>query len=208
MSNNIKIFQLQNNLKVDGIVNSETSLFIGNKLSLGTKELVNFLAQIDSICDFKAKRENTNFSKFKINNHFEGLFDSKQIIMYSNNPIAIANRCYANKYGNGNEASGDGFKFRGNGFLKVIGRTHHQEFSNFIGDDCLADTNLIIDKYLFENTKFLFDKHDLWKDMRKVDSDSIINLSQKVNKIFNVENVILKNIERRISKTLIYDKTI
>ncbi len=208
MSEHIKRFQLENNLKVNGVVNKETALKIKEKLSLGRKELIHFLGQIDAITNFEAKRETTNFSKLKLNKEHSELFDDRMIKMYLNKPQNIANRCYANKYGNGDEASGDGYTFRGNGFFKLKGRLFHKEFSNFVGDDCISNPNLIIDKYLFENAKFVFDKYKLWGLMREVTIENIIELSQSINKELNIESRELKRIDPRIEKTLMYDKMI
>ena len=208
MNEHIKNFQLENNLKVNGVVNKETALKIGEKLSLGRKELIHFLGQIDAITNFEAKRESVNFSKNRLQLDFIELFDERRIKMYLGKPQAIANRCYANRFGNGDEASGDGYHFRGNGFFKLKGRLFHKEFSNFVGDDCLTNPNLIIDKYLFENAKFVFDKYKLWGLMREVTIENITALSQKINKELNIESRELKRIDPRIEKTLMYDKMI
>ena len=208
MNEHIKKFQLENNLKVNGVVNKETALKIGKKLSLGRKELIHFLGQIDAITSFEAKREATNFSKLKLKKEYSDLFDDRMIKMYLDKPQNIANRCYANKYGNGDEASGDGYAFRANGFFKLKGRWFHKEFSNFVGDDCLTNPNLIIDKYLFENAKFIFDKYKLWNLMREVTIENITDLSKRINKELNIESRELKRIDPRIEKTLMYDKMI
>jgi predicted chitinase len=52
---------------------------------------------------------------------------------FVNNPEALGNRAYANKLGNGNEASGDGFRFRGRGLIQLTGRDEYAEFGTTIG---------------------------------------------------------------------------
>jgi predicted chitinase len=52
---------------------------------------------------------------------------------YVNNPVALANRAYANKGGNGNEASGDGYRFCGRGLIQLTGRTEYAQFGSTIG---------------------------------------------------------------------------
>jgi putative chitinase len=206
MSEHIKKIQLENGLKPNGIVGKKEALIIGDKLSLHNKELINFLGQIEAMTNFQAKREITNFSKLKMRRDFSHLFDERQINMYVNKPIAIGNRVYANKFGNYGEESGDGYNFRANGFLKMKGRTLHQEFSNYIGEDCVSNPDLIIEKYLFENAKFIFDKYKLWGLMRRVDVDGMTQLTKEINKCFQKENNFSANLYERIATTLKYDK--
>ena len=208
MNDHIKRFQSKNGLKVNGIVNKETALKIGEKLSLDRKELINFLGQIDAITSFEAKRENTNFSKIKLKKEYSDLFDDRRIKMYLEKPQAIANRCYANKYGNRGEDSGDGYNFRGNGFFKLKGRDFHVEFSKFVGVDCVENTDLIIDEYLFENAKYFFEKHKLWDSMREVSIEKISQTTEKLNKLLNITHRELKKVDNRIEKVLMYEKMI
>ena len=52
---------------------------------------------------------------------------------YVNNPVALANRAYAHKGGNGDEASGDGFRFCGRGLIQLTGRNEYSQFGSTIG---------------------------------------------------------------------------
>ena len=63
-------------------------------------------------------------------NHFPTLAIATQ---YANKPEAIANRAYANRMGNGDEASGDGWRYCGRGLIQVTGRNNYQAFANSVG---------------------------------------------------------------------------
>lgn len=66
-----------------------------------------------------ALSENLNYSAEGLLSTFPKYFNAVEAAQYEHQPQRIANRVYANRYGNGNEASGDGFRFRGRGCLQV-----------------------------------------------------------------------------------------
>ncbi|MCK9394230.1 MAG: glycoside hydrolase family 19 protein [Methylobacter sp.] len=81
---------------------------------------------------------------------------------YIKNPQALANFVYANQNGNGNEASGDGFKFRGRGFIQLTGRDNYTAFSEFIGEDCVVNPDLVATKYPLASAGWFFTKNKIW----------------------------------------------
>lgn len=64
---------------------------------------------------------------------------------YANNPQALANKVYALRMGNGDVASGDGFKYRGRGLLQTTGRAAYEEYATHSGLDCVANPDLLCD---------------------------------------------------------------
>lgn len=79
------------------------------------------------------------------------------------NPVALGNNVYANRNGNGNEASGDGFKFRGRGYIQLTGKNNYAEFSRFIGEDCVVNPDLVATKYPLASAAFFFNSSKtLW----------------------------------------------
>src|SRR4030095_4409383 len=72
------------------------------------------------------------------------------------NPLALGNNVYANRNGNGNEASGDGFKFRGRGYIQLTGREKYSSFSDLVGEDCIANPDLVATKYALSSAAFFF----------------------------------------------------
>ena len=69
-----------------------------------------------------------------------GLDDARALI--SRGPEAIANRVYANRLGNGNEASGDGWKYRGSGYKQLTGRSNYRSIGTLVGIDIEGDPEL------------------------------------------------------------------
>lgn len=67
----------------------------------------------------------------KLFSRVNGLVDARQLIAAG--PRAIANRVYANRLGNGSEASGDGYRFRGRGYLQITFRNNYREFGAITG---------------------------------------------------------------------------
>lgn len=72
--------------------------------------------------------ENLNYSASGLLKTFPKYFSKVDAANYAGKPIAIANRAYANRLGNGNEASGDGWKFRGMGLVQITGRTNYAKY--------------------------------------------------------------------------------
>jgi len=95
-----------------------------------THDLANFLSQV-KIETGKWRRavENMNYSNAElIHNRFTTNFPTVESAKpYVGNPIAIANRAYANRMGNGDETSGDGWTYRGRGFLQITGKAMYKE---------------------------------------------------------------------------------
>lgn len=107
------------NLKLD--INAINELF--EKYEINTPERIAcFFAQCSHESGgFKAKVENLNYSADALNKVFGKYFGTKRdATKYARNPEKIANVVYANRMGNGDEASGDGFKFRGREFYQMV----------------------------------------------------------------------------------------
>jgi putative chitinase len=91
--------------------------------------------------DFTILQENLNYSAKGLRGVFGKYFpDDATANQYAKKPIMIANRVYASRMGNGNEASGDGYRYRGRGILQLTGRANYTQCSrDLFGDDTLAD---------------------------------------------------------------------
>lgn len=63
---------------------------------------------------------------------------------YERNPEKIANYVYANRIGNGDEASGDGWRFRGRGPIQITGRENYDKYGSQLGVDLVHDSEKVL----------------------------------------------------------------
>jgi putative chitinase len=98
-----------------------------------------FLAQcaVESM-HFQRLAENLNYSASGLRSVFPNYFpDDTLANLYAHQPEKIANFVYANIIGNGNEASGDGWKYKGRGLIQLTGRWSYQHCGDFIKEDLI-----------------------------------------------------------------------
>jgi putative chitinase len=74
---------------------------------------------------FRSIEENLNYNALRLIEVFPSKFNEKNAPLYAFKPEKIANFVYANKNGNGDEASGDGWRFKGRGYIQVTGRNNY-----------------------------------------------------------------------------------
>src|ERR1051325_4064286 len=87
--------------------------------------------------------ENLNYSAGRLLTVFPYHFKTIDIAeRYANKPVAIANRVYANRMGNGNEQSGDGWNFRGRGPIGLTGKDNYRTFGKLVGADLVSNPDL------------------------------------------------------------------
>ena len=107
--------------------------------------ICHFLAQvIHESGHFKYKSENLNYSASALRSVFGKYFKTDAIANeYARKPEKIANRVYANRMGNGDEASGDGWNYRGRGLIQLTGKTNYANCGKSIGLDLISDPDLL-----------------------------------------------------------------
>lgn len=137
--------------------------------------LAHFLAQcaLEST-GFTATVENLNYRAARLMQIFPKYFRGVDPAGYANNPAKIANRVYANRMGNGDEASGDGFKFRGRGYIQLTGKNNYTSFSKFVGEDCVANPDLVATKYPLASAAFYFSSNNIWAICDRGASDAVV----------------------------------
>ena len=122
-------------------------------------KLAHFLAQAGhESAGFKVVTENLNYSAQGLQSIFGKYFPGNLEESYARQPQKIANRVYASRMGNGDEASGDGYKFRGRGYIQLTGRNNYVEFSKAINEDMTANPDLVATKYPLLSAAWFFQR--------------------------------------------------
>ena len=133
---------------------------------------------------FKAFSENLNYGAKGLRGIFGKYFQTDAIAKaYERQPQRIANRAYANRMGNGDEASGEGWLFRGRGSLQLTGKFNFKAFSDYIGrPDVMTNPDIVATELAFESALWFFDKNKLWSICDKgINEAAIRELSSRIN---------------------------
>jgi len=146
--------------------------------------LAHFLAQCGHESGgFKAVQENLNYSASGLKGTFSKYFKESGLAeSYQRNPQKIASRVYGGRMGNGPESTGDGFKFRGRGYIQLTGKDNYTNFAKFIGEDTVANPDLVATKYPLASAAFFFDSNKLWSICDKgADVATVTAVTKRVN---------------------------
>jgi len=133
--------------------------------------------------EYKLFSENLNYSAAGLQGIFGKYFPGTIEESYARNPEKIANRVYADRMGNGNEASGDGWKYRGRGALQLTGKSNYQAFSTYLNKPEIMDNpDLVATTYAFESAMYFFDKNKLWAMCDQGITDAaILAITKRIN---------------------------
>ena len=145
-------------------------------------ELAHFLSQCGhESAGFKVVNEKLNYSAKGLLGIFKKYFPTQTLAeSYQRKPEKIANRVYASRMGNGDEASGEGYKFRGRGFIQLTGKQNYTAFGKSIGVDIAASPDLVATKYPLLSAAWFFSKNCLAKCKDASDA-SVLAVTKCVN---------------------------
>ena len=145
--------------------------------------LAHFLAQCGHESGgFKAVNENLNYSADGLKKIFGKYFPGNLNESYARQPEKIANRVYSSRMGNGDEASGDGYRYKGAGFIQLTGKSNYAAFDKFVDDDILANPSLVATKYPLASAAWFFDSNKLWSICDKgADDATVTAVTKRVN---------------------------
>jgi putative chitinase len=145
--------------------------------------LAHFLSQCGhESAGFKAIQENLNYSADGLKKIFPKYFPGNLAEGYARNPEKIASKVYGGRMGNGDETTKEGFKFRGRGYIQLTGKDNYTRFGKFIGEDTVANPDLVATKYPLASAAFFFDSNKLWEICDKgADDATVTAVTKRVN---------------------------
>jgi putative chitinase len=145
--------------------------------------LAHFLAQCGHESGgFKHIQENLNYSADGLKKIFPKYFLGNLAESYARNPEKIASKVYGGRMGNGDETTKEGYKFRGRGYIQLTGKQNYTNFAKFIGEDTVANPDLVANKYPLASAAFFFDSNKLWAICDKgADDATVTAVTKRVN---------------------------
>ena len=131
---------------------------------------------------FKAVNENLNYSADGLKKIFPKYFPGNISESYARNPEKIAAKVYGGRMGNGDEASKEGWKFRGRGYIQLTGKSNYTAFDKLVEEDILANPDLVATKYPLSSAAFFFQSNGLWSICDKgADDATVTAVTKRVN---------------------------
>jgi putative chitinase len=145
--------------------------------------LAHFLAQCGHESGgFKAVQENLNYSADGLKRIFPKYFPGNLSESYSRQPQKIASRVYGGRMGNGVESTGEGFKFRGRGYIQLTGKDNYTAFGRAINEDVISNPDLVSTKYPLLSAAWFFSKNGLHKMADEGSTDAVVTkITRRVN---------------------------
>ena len=134
--------------------------------------------------NFRAFSENLNYGAKGLRSIFRKYVPTDALARaYERKPAKIANRVYGNRMGNGDEASGEGFAFRGRGALQLTGKFNYSEFAKYVNrPDVMTNPDIVATELAFESALWFFDKNKLWSICDQgINDAAILALTKRIN---------------------------
>ena len=142
--------------------------------------LAHFLAQTaHESGGFRAVVENLNYSADSLSKVFPKYFKDVDPADYERQPEKIANRVYGGRMGNGDEASGDGFRYRGRGLIQLTGKNNYSAMAADMGvsvEECAE--YLETPEGACESAAWFWNKNGL---NALADKDDVVAVTKKIN---------------------------
>lgn len=144
--------------------------------------LAHFLAQVfHESAYLRFDAENLNYSARALRRVFARYFPTDALAAdYARQPERIANRVYANRMGNGNEESGDGWRYRGRGLIQLTGRDNYEAFRRWLDQRATPEPwpDVVATDYAVHSAVFYWDSRGL---NALADADDLLAITRRIN---------------------------
>ena len=196
----LKDLQTKVGLSPTGVFDAKTLKNAADFYKMSKNRAAHFFGQTSHESGgFSVFSENLNYSAEALVKVFPKYFNAASAADYARNPQKIASRVYGGRMGNGPEASGDGWTYRGRGALQITGKDNYTAFSKHLNrPDVITTPELLSGELAFESAIWFFDKNQLWSICDKgIDDATITSVTKKIN-----GGTI--GLDDRVSKTKLY----
>ena len=145
-------------------------------------ELAHFLSQCGHESGgFKVVNENLNYGAKGLLGIFKKYFPTEEKAkLYERKPEKIANLVYSGRMGNGVEATGEGWKYRGRGYIQLTGKANYTEFDKVVTENIVENPDLVATKYPLLSAAWFFSKNCLGRCKDATDA-SVTAVTKCVN---------------------------
>jgi putative chitinase len=176
----------------DGILGNETLTKFQCHFGIPTKAMTaQFWGNlVHESGDFSIVVEDMRYTTVRaLRNTWPSRFTSDALAeQYLRQPEKLGNFVYDNRMGNG---KGEGYKYRGRGWMQLTGKEMYALFSKWIGEDCVKNPDLVATKYPLESAVFMFNQKRLWNLVQTVSDEDIKVIRRRVNGgLIGIEKVI------------------
>jgi len=185
------IIQILDNMNLDKLKGHVPDNVIAQIPEVGVKFAINTplrLAHFLSQCghesgNFKVVNENLNYGAKGLLGIFKKYFpDEAKAKLYERKPEKIANLVYASRMGNGPETSGEGWKFRGRGYIQLTGKVNYAEFDKVVTENIIENPDLVATKYPLLSAAWYWNSRKLNAVADQGATDAVVT---KVTKLVN-----------------------
>ncbi|KZN68050.1 glycoside hydrolase family 19 protein [Pseudoalteromonas luteoviolacea] len=144
--------------------------------------IAHFVAQVAHESGYlNYNRENLNYSQKALRAVFGKYFPNDDVAgEYARQPEKIANRVYADRMGNGDEASGDGWRYRGRGLIQLTGKDNYTRCGEALGLDLTSNPDLVSD----DATIAIQSACHYWQSCNLnslADQDDLLKITKRIN---------------------------
>ncbi|WEN40519.1 hypothetical protein CKCBHOJB_00045 [Thauera sp. GDN1] len=142
--------------------------------------IAHFLAQVmhESGC-LRLTVENLNYSAAGLRSTFRKYFRTDaEAQAYARQPERIGSRVYGGRMGNGPEASGDGYRYRGRGLIQLTGKDNYRSFAQWVGADVVADPDWVAERYAVQSAVYFWERNGL---NALADLDDLSAITRRIN---------------------------